>query len=159
MSIKPKKDMLEGRVAQILNERELAINIGQEKGVKLGMVFAVLAEKPLEIIDPETSEVLDVLDREKVRVEVVEIRPKISICRTYVTKVIPGGSLYQGSFSALGSIGVLASAMQPPRKIVETLRADDKALPPPLSPEESYVKIKDRVIQIDPYLVETNPQT
>jgi hypothetical protein len=146
MSSKKSGNVLQGRVAQILNERELVINIGQEKGVKIGMKFAVLAETPIEIHDPETGDVLDVLDREKVRVEAAEVRPKITVCRTYVTRVIPGGTLYSGGL--ISGMTAMSEALSPPRKVVETLRAKDKSLPPPLSPEESYVKINDRVIQI-----------
>ena len=36
----------------------------------------------------------------------------------------------------------------PPQQKVETLKAEDSALPPPLSEEESYVKKGDRVIQL-----------
>jgi hypothetical protein len=35
-------DLIEGKVARILNSRELVINRGTEAGVKLGMRFAVL---------------------------------------------------------------------------------------------------------------------
>lgn len=142
---KPALRRLEGRVAQILNARELVINIGSENGVSPKMKFAVLSEQPLEVRDPDTGEVLDVIDREKVRVEASEVRPKISICRTYRIKRIGGGALHATS---LPSVVNVASLFEPPREIQETLEAKDSSLPPPLSPEESYVKIKDRVIQV-----------
>lgn len=132
------KKTLEGRVAQILNERELVINIGADKGVSLGMKFAVLVETPTEVRDPITSELLDVLDREKVRVEASEVRPRVTVCKTYKVLRTRGGPLY-------GSFGSLYDA---PREATETLRAKDSSLPRPLAPEESYVKINDRVIQI-----------
>ncbi|HZG52453.1 MAG TPA: hypothetical protein VEZ40_09985 [Pyrinomonadaceae bacterium] len=135
---------LEGRVAQILNARELIINIGSEGGIKPKMKFAVLSEYPLEVVDPTTKEVLDVVDREKVRVEVSEIRPRIAICRTYRVKRITGGALYQGVLSAVAN----DQLFRPPREIPETLEAKDASLPPPLSPEDSYVKINDRVVQV-----------
>ncbi|HEY0545159.1 MAG TPA: hypothetical protein VGC91_07165 [Pyrinomonadaceae bacterium] len=143
---KPNKSALEGRVAQILNARELVINIGSDKGIKPKMKFAVLSESPLEVRDPETGDVLDVIDREKVRVVATEVRPKIAICRTYRIKtVIPGGALYA---DPIKSIGQMASIFQPPREIPETLEAKDSSLPPALSPEESYVKINDRVVRV-----------
>ncbi len=37
---------------------------------------------------------------------------------------------------------------QPPRNVLETLRFEDSSVPPPLSEEESYVKVKDRAIQV-----------
>jgi hypothetical protein len=124
---------LEGRIAQLLNERELVINIGSEAGVKQGMKFAVMSESPLEIRDPITHEVLDSVDREKVRVEAHEVRPKISICRTYRVRYTEG-------------LQLAMPFLRPAREIPETLRADDASFPPPLDPAESYVKINDRVI-------------
>jgi len=42
----------------------------------------------------------------------------------------------------------ITDAFAPPREIIDTLKATDKSLLPPLSPEESYVKINDRVVEI-----------
>jgi len=106
-----------------------------------GMKFAVLAESPTDMKDPQTGEVLDVIDREKVKVEATEVREKIAVCRTYVKRTIPGGAWH---FQGLR----IADPFAAPREIIETLKASDKSLPPPLSPEESYVKINDRVVQI-----------
>lgn len=104
------------------------------------MKFAILAESPMNVLDPISGELLDTIDREKVRVEATEVRDKITICRTYRTKYIPAGPFFDE-----GRIGGLSS---PPRREVETLKAKDKSYPEPLSPEESYVKIGDRVIQV-----------
>ena len=140
---------LEGRVAQILNARELVINIGAESGVTEGMKFAVMSRSPTEIRDPDTNAVLDTIDREKVRVRASEVRPKITICKTYVVRTIPAGSVYSGSLlESLTAPIKFMKDIQPPQKIVDTLRADEKDLPPPLSEQESYVKRGDRVIQI-----------
>jgi hypothetical protein len=134
----PATKAIVGRVAAILNARELAINVGSDAGVKRAMKFAVLSEKPLEIKDPETQETLDVFDREKIRVEAVEVRPHVTICRTFRTKTVGGGPLSD-----------LHGWMTAPRKeVTETLKAQDEAFPPPLSAEQSFVKIKDRVVQV-----------
>src|SRR5438309_2069601 len=111
------------------------------------MRFAVLFESPTEIRDPETNELLDTNDREKVRVRASEVRSKVTICRTYLVRTIPGGSFHISRLAAPDLVN-LAKEFLPPQKIVDTLRATDKDLPAPLSPEESYVKINDRVIQI-----------
>ena len=133
-----------GRVANILNAKELVINIGANKGVVPGMKFAVMAESPMPVSDPETGEVLDTIDREKVRVEVIEVREKISICRTFRTREIPAGFLYGGASAFSG----FAGAFDPPKVIEEDLKVQTASLPPPLPLEESYVKIKDRAIQV-----------
>lgn len=135
-----------GRVAQILNEFELVINVGAEAGVGQGMKFAVLAEAPQKIVDPVSKQELDAVDREKVRVQASEVRPKITICRTYRKKVIPAGPMY---FPHLFEVGLKRTDASPPREIPETLRALDSSLPKPLTQDESYVKINDRVVQID----------
>lgn len=133
--------LLQGKVAKILTEREVVINIGSVQGVKKGMRFAILAATPEEISDPETGEVLDVVDRPKVFVQATEVREKITICSTYRTIHIPGGAL-----STIFSIGSLYNQ---PRDIPETLRIEGSSLPAPLSPEESYVKVGDRVKQVE----------
>ena len=139
---------IEGRVAQILNARELVINIGSDQGVSRGMKFSVLSEAPMEIRDPTTNEVLDEIDREKVRVEASEVRNRITICRTFRTTKIGGKGLQ--SIAALSGLSFEALyGMQPERTVVETLRVQDSQLPPPLKPEESYVKLNDRVVSVD----------
>jgi hypothetical protein len=67
---------VEGRVANVLNARELVINIGRDDGVRRGMKFKVLADTPTEITDPETERVIGVIDREKVRVQATEVTKK-----------------------------------------------------------------------------------
>jgi hypothetical protein len=137
------KEALLGKVAAVLNERELVINIGSRNGVEEDAKFKVLANEPTEIIDPETGEFLGTLDREKVRVRAVEIQERLTICRTYRVEYISGGALYN-----IFSGGLAAFGNEPPRKVVETLRVDENTYPPPLSEEESYVKKGDRVVQI-----------
>lgn len=129
-----------GKVAGVLNARELFINIGSSKGVRVGMRFKVLTKEPLEVRDPDTGDILGIVDREKVRVKVVEVQESFSICRTYRSKTI-GGGLY-----ATG--GALADLMGPAKEVPETLQADASSYPPPLSEEESYVKKGDRVAMV-----------
>ena len=80
---------LEGKVAMVINARELAINIGSENGVQLKMKFAVLAAEPAEIRDPETNALLGTVEREKIRVEVTNVEPKFAVCRTYKNSIHP----------------------------------------------------------------------
>ncbi len=132
------RPQIEGKVAQIVSEREIAINIGSMQGVEKGMRFAVLAAAPQEVRDPETGEILDTIDREKVRVEATEVRERITICATYRTKYIPGGPFSPNPIDLF----------RPAREVAETLRFDDTSLSPPLDPDNSYVKIGDRVQEV-----------
>jgi hypothetical protein len=145
MSQTAKQVLIEGKVAQLLSARELVINKGAGDGVRQGMRFAVLAAEPLAIHDPDTGQVIDEIDREKVRVEATDVREKTAICATY-EKVVSGGlapALWLGA-SAIEELQRLTPRVERP----VTLKAADSALPPPLSPEQSYVKIGDRVRQI-----------
>jgi hypothetical protein len=129
---------IRGKVAQILNEREVVINIGKDAGVKIGMKFKILAQTPLQITDPETGELLGLIDREKVRVVCSEELPLMSICRTYKTKLYPG---------LFGTSGSILNNMQD-REVVENLKTEGSSFPPPLQEEDSFVKIGDRVESI-----------
>ncbi len=129
--------LIEGKVAGILNERELTINVGLKDGVWEDMKFSVLAKEPIEICDPETHEKLGVVDREKVGVIAAQVEERFTICKTYKKWTTVG--------SAFANIGRLMAA---PRVEHETLKVNDSSFPAPLSEEESYVKIGDRVIQV-----------
>jgi len=78
--------VIEGKVAAILNERELIMNRGAEAGVKEGMKFRIV-EPQVAIKDPDTGEALGTVVHEKIRVEIVEVQPKFSKARTYETFV------------------------------------------------------------------------
>ena len=128
---------LHGRVASFLNAREIAINIGSKQGVKEGMLFAVLAKDPIEVKDPVTGELLDQLDREKVRVKVIEVREKIAVCSTYRERSIHDARVLD-----------IDEAFSPFRFIPEPVKFEDSSLPPPLEQDESFVKVNDRVVQV-----------
>jgi len=129
------QEPLQGKVVMVLNERELIINIGAEAGVKQNMKFKILSYSPMEIHDPETGDLLGLLDREKVRVTVSKLEPRYSICKTYRLRTV-------------GVLPSIAALMAPVQSVPETLRTTDSTLPPPLPEEESYVKKGDRVVQI-----------
>src|SRR5438874_1056816 len=125
--------MIEGRVAQILNERELIINRGRTDGVTEGMVFEVLAENSLEVTDPETGQSLGLLDRPKVRAQASDVRDRFAVCETFELVEVRGALIDPSEFFA-------------PRRLPTTLRATEAL--PPLSPEESIVKVGDRVKEL-----------
>lgn len=130
---------IEGYVAAIISERELAINIGSHHGVMRGMKFNVLGP-PTEIVDPQTEEKLDSIHRDKVRVMAERVSPKFTVCKTYRTFRTGGGSLSAGAG--------LAKLFEPLRTERETLRADHSDYVPELSEEESIVKKGDTIVQI-----------
>ena len=110
-----------GRVADILNERELVINRGRDSGVKEGTKFKVM--EPERIVrDPETREELGKFSREKIRVKVVELHDRYSIGMTYETYTINVG----GTGLNLTHFGGALSSIIPRQEVtrVRTLRTD-----------------------------------
>ena len=136
-----KNKPIEGRVASILNSRELVINVGKKDGVEEGMIFAVITGDPIEIRDPESEEILDNILREKVRVEAREVREKITICKTYRMTFSPSAASIN-----LAMMNILKSF--PQTETPETFKHSENATPPPIAKEDQYVKIKDRVVQV-----------
>lgn len=138
-----------GKVAQILNTRDLVINIGEKNGVEVGMKFDVIDPKGEKIKDPDTQEIIGSLDRPKVRVKVIQVKENISVASTFKVKEInvggTGGELFRGFSSA----GIFAQDLRPPKwiKVTETLKTTETTWED-LSSEESYVKIGDPVIQV-----------
>ncbi|WP_406625928.1 hypothetical protein [Acidovorax sp. SDU_ACID1] len=133
---------IHGKVARILNSRELALNIGTTDGVKEGMLFDVLDPKGEDIRDPDTNEILGSLQRPKVRVKIVSVQEKLSVASTYKsTEVNIGGA---GDFAGLGRI---SSMLMPPKyvKRYETLKTTEQTWED-LDEDMSYVKTGDPVV-------------
>jgi hypothetical protein len=134
---------IRGKVARILNSRELAMNVGSRDGVVAGMHFDVLDPKGEDIKDPDTGEVLGSLQRPKVRVQVVNVEERLSIASTYRKREINVGG--RGPSLDLG----FAEMLLPPKIVTryETLKTPEKTWED-LDEKESYVKTGDPVIQV-----------
>ena len=135
---------IRGKVARVLNEREIAINRGTANGVTIGMYFDVMDVHNENIIDPDTDEVLGPIERSKVRVEVTHVQEKLSVAKTYRGKQVNiGGS------GGLGSLGPFARALMPSEWITkyETLKKTGETVSE-LDEENSYVNIGDLVVQV-----------
>lgn len=75
---------IRGKVAAILNDRDLVINKGRNDGVAEGMEFQV-TQPDVPIRDPDSGLELGVLVRDKIKVRVVELHPNFSVAKTYET--------------------------------------------------------------------------
>lgn|GEM_PF-1887094 len=71
------KNDVVGRVVKVLAGGRVVANIGLEAGVKPGDVFAVF-ELGEEIIDPETSESLGILEQVKGTLIAQHVQPKLT---------------------------------------------------------------------------------
>jgi len=137
-------ELIRSKVARILNSREIAIAVGAEHGVKVGMYFDVMDPKGDDIKDPDTGEILGSLERPKVRVKITQVQERLSVAITFKKeKINVGGSGY-----ALGAIG-LSQALMPPKYVTkyETLKTDEKTWED-LEEEESFVSSGDPVVQV-----------
>ena len=134
---------IRGKVARVLNTREIAINVGVKDGVTVGMYFNVMDLQYEDIRDPDTDEVLGSIERQKVRVKIIHVQEKLSLATTYRSKrVNTGGRDFL-------SLGPFARSLMPPNWVTryETLSKIEKNRGV-LDEEDSYVKIGDPVVQI-----------
>ena len=134
---------IRGKVAQILNSRELVINAGSNSGVAVGMRFEVMDAKGQDIKDPATGELLGSLERPKVKVEVSKVQERLSVASTYKNETVNvggGGLVVSSSLSQL-----FMPAKYETR--YETLKTEEKTWED-LDEEDSYVKIGDPVVQV-----------
>lgn len=133
---------IRGRVAQILNSREIAMNIGSLNGVKSGMYFEVLSQLEENIVDPDTGDILGSIERPKVRVVVTKVQEKLSVASTF--------RKFQENIGGQGNnFGVLSTYLMPKKWVsrYESLKTDEKTWED-LDEEESYVKVGDPVVQV-----------
>lgn len=133
---------IRGKVAQVLNSRELALNVGTDHGVRVGMLFDVLDPKGEDIVDPDTGDVLGSLARPKVRIKVISVQPKLAVASTYKKERINIGGV------GIGSAG-LAQLLSPPEYVTqyETLKTTEKTWED-ISEKDSYVKRGDPVVEV-----------
>ena len=67
-----------GKVARILSEYQLVLNVGEQHGVVPGAVF-VIFEQDEEITDPDSGESLGCLEMVKARVHVAHVQETICL--------------------------------------------------------------------------------
>ena len=137
---------IRGSVARVLNEREIAINLGFTKGVTVGMYFDVIDPKGEDIKDPETGKSLGSLELRKVRVRVTRVQENLSVATTYRSEKVNVGGTGPGPFITLGPF---ARALMPPEWVTEyeTLHKTGKT-PDDLEESDSAVKTGDPVVQV-----------
>jgi hypothetical protein len=142
-------NQIRGKIAQVLNSRELALNIGTDHGVRVGMLFDVLDPKGEDIVDPDTGAVLGSLARPKVRIKIISVQSKLSVGSTYKKERVNIGGVSLGTgVLGLGSSG-LGQLLNPPEYVsqYETLKTTERTWED-LSEEDSYVKRGDAVVEV-----------
>ena len=132
---------IRGKVARIINAREVILNIGQEHGVRVGMSFDILTPRGLDIRDPDTGENLGSFQRAKNRIRVIQTQDKLALASTYRSRSV-ADALAEAFF------GTRASQTTTSRKNqFETLRTS-RATWEDLPDDDSYVSEGDPVVQV-----------
>lgn len=84
---------LVGKVAAVVDDTTLVLNVGGDQGVREGMVFAIAAQYQ-EISDPDTGESLGNWEVEKARVVVSHVQERMCTVRSPLTRdADPTGTL------------------------------------------------------------------
>ena len=111
---------IRGKVAKILSDREVALNIGQQQGVQVGMLFAITDPIGDNITDPDTGEDLGCVYLPKTQVKVTEVSDKLSVAATYRTKSVAVHEHDPDARTILGTPRIFQPARLESRR--ETLR-------------------------------------
>lgn len=101
--------LIEGKVAQILSDRHVIVNIGASAGVQLGMTLVVLAVGEA-VKDPATGEALGRWEMPKGFLRVTHVQERMSTCE---------GCALPGALAEEDASRVLSAAM-----IDASMRAD-----------------------------------
>ena len=134
---------IEGKVTNILNKRELAMNVGRKDGVKENMRFKVVYNLPVR--DPDTGEELGEINREKIRVKVFQVEERFSLARTYETYQVNVG----GDGILLRSAATNLKKMLEPRQMETKVKTFDYASDFGVTDNSQLpIKVGDRVVQI-----------
>lgn len=134
---------IRGKVASVINEREIAINVGTTDGVAVDMHFDVMDAPDEDIRDPDTNEVLGSIERPKIRVKVTHVQERLSVASTYrIKNVNIGGYAYR-------KLGPFSKSLMPPNWITkyETFKKEQETVDE-LDEEDSCVKTGDPVVQV-----------
>ena len=128
---------IRGKVASILNSRQVAINRGEVDGVRRGMRFNILSEA-VDVKDPDSGVLLGTIQQAKICVEVKSVYPNMAVAATFKKhRVNVGGS------------GIGLGIFTPPKweEHYETLYIEDASLEE-IDESDSYVLIGDAVVQV-----------
>lgn len=126
---------IRGKIAQVISSREVALNIGKNRNVQVGMIFDIVVPGNLEIRDPETREVLgSVQPKAKARVKVVSVADKFAVAVTYRTESV-------NPLRLRGDIAYAFGIRTETLNTRETLNDN-------FSQEGGYVAIGDPVVQV-----------
>ena len=135
---------IRGKIARVLNEREIAINAGTTDGVTVGMQFEVMYTQGEDVRDPDTGEVLGAIELPKTRVQVIHAQEKLSVAVTPRSKTDLLEDLATLAIPTLGPVArsVIVTPRKPYAPLKKTRKTDNEL------EKDNFVKIGDPVVQV-----------
>ncbi len=118
---------IEGKVAKILDEYSIVINVGKNNGSTRGMVFAVFTQSEDEIKDPDNNEVLGKLENIKEYVSVAHVQDKFSTCIAMETKTMTNDDESTGAQTLSGAMMAECMSAKPRGSILSTAKLNVNA--------------------------------
>lgn len=70
---------LEAKVARVLSETAIAINVGEDAGVEYGN--AVIVWRSVDVDDPDTGDTLGTVKLQNLRLKVYEVHPRLALAK------------------------------------------------------------------------------
>jgi hypothetical protein len=130
--------LVHGKVAQLLNVKQLALNVGRDQGVAEDMEFFVLNRNAGTIRDPDTSKPLGTLRLPKIRVKVTLLADEFSVAEVQ-------GTRHRGGYPLGFPNWLLSGGGDFPL----TLKASDHPGVAEIEDKDSIVQVGDPVIQVE----------
>ena len=108
---------VEGKVARILDDQTLVLNVGSAQGVAQGMVFCVFAPVE-EVKDPDTGQALGAWEAVKGYVQATHPQERLTVCRAYAPQQRSTGDPSTHVLSAeMTEVSMLHGGTQPKARL------------------------------------------
>lgn len=75
----------EPKIIKIISDMKVVVNLGSEDGIRNGTILEIYSPGE-EVTDPDTGESLGTLDTIKAYIEVINVFPKMSICKNNASR-------------------------------------------------------------------------
>jgi hypothetical protein len=86
---------LDAKVARVLSDTSIAINVGEDAGVGTG--DTVIVWRSVDVEDPDTGDVLGTVRLQNLRLQVYDVRPLFCLARVEVNSVASFAGLFKPS--------------------------------------------------------------
>lgn len=82
------------KVAGVLSNQRLVLNVGESKGSEIGDMYEIYAKDAISVFDPDTGEELGKIDDPKAAVRVVAVKADFSICEAFFRAKVNRGPIF-----------------------------------------------------------------